>query len=188
LTAVLLLAASLSTFAEAPPKTAAGREDAAYSEYQIKAAFIYKFATFVEWPKEALPPAEAPFKIGVLGKDPFHETLEQTLGANTIKDRKTAIERSSDPRDLLDCQIVFIADSESGRIKETIELFKGHRILTVGDMDGFAVAGGIINLVNDGKKIRFEVNVDAARRAALKVSSSLLQLAQVVKETEPEEP
>jgi hypothetical protein len=188
LTAVLLLAASLSTFAEAPQKTAAGREDTAYSEYQIKAAFIYKFATFVEWPKEALPPAEAPFKIGVLGRDPFHETLEQTLGANTIKDRNTSVKRSSDARDLLDCQIVFIADSESGRLKETIELFKGHRILTVGDMDGFAEAGGIINLVTDGKKIRFKVNVDAARRAALKVSSNLLQLAQVVTEEKPEKP
>jgi hypothetical protein len=153
-------------------------------EYDIKAAFLYNFATFVEWPTAAFPDKESPFVIGVLGQDPFGPTLEDTLRGKTVGGRKIAVKRSDNPRDLGGCQLLFVPGSEWDKAQKILESLKGTPTLTVGEQAGFAAKGGIVNFFVEGKYVRFEINPEAAKRASLKVSSKLLRLARVVEDKE----
>lgn len=151
-------------------------------EYQIKAAFLYHFVKFVEWPSEALPEASPTIHICVLGTDPFGGALEALKG-KTVKGRSLVISRFERVRDLGGCHIAFVSSSEKGRLGEIVETLKEASVLTVGDMDRFAELGGIISFVVESNKVRFEINVVRAERARLKISSQLLKLARVVRET-----
>jgi hypothetical protein len=151
-------------------------------EYEVKAAFLYNFAKFVEWPAEAFDDADAPLTIGVLGEDPFGDTLEQTVKGKTANGRKLAIRRFHKVRDLQPCHILFISSSEKRHLSEILDRLKGSSVLTVGEVEGFAKRGGVINFFVEDNRIRFEVNVDAAKRAKLKMSSKLLRLARIVRD------
>jgi YfiR/HmsC-like len=148
-------------------------------EYQIKAAFLFNFAQFVEWPATAFTNADAPLCIGILGDDPFGPALEETLKDETIHDRKLTVLRSHHVEDLKACQMVFINQSEKDRIPEILGVLKSNT-LTVSETDGFARHGGSINFFRDGKKVRFEINPGAAQREGLKMSSQLLSLGKIV--------
>ena len=147
------------------------------SEYQIKAAFIFNFAKFVEWPSTALPKANSPMIIGVLGDNPFRDNLEKTIKNRSVEDHPLVIKRFASAAEATNSHILFISSSEKGQLVEVIKTLEGSTVLTVGEMDEFNEKGGMINFVMEGTKIRFRINNEAATRAGLKISSKLLSLA-----------
>jgi len=152
----------------------------ALSEYQVKAAFLYKFATYVRWP--ARTGAEAtPFVIGVIGRDPFGRDLDAVMKGQNIRGRAIVVKRVTQPEEALRCDILFIGSSERERLRALLTSLRDAPVLTVGDMDRFAELGGMINLTTtEDNHIRFDINKGAIDRAGLKVASSLLGLARIV--------
>jgi len=151
----------------------------------VKAAFLLNFARFVEWPASAHSSETSPIHVGVLGEDPFGETLERTFAGRTAQGRSLAVLRSGDPKDLASCHIVFIRTTRKDKPAALLEPFRERPVLTVGEAEGFARAGGILNFYLEERKVRFEINPEAAKRAGLKISSKLLQLARLVREETP---
>ena len=150
-------------------------------EYNVKAAFLFNFANFIEWPDRAFPSKEASFVVGVLGDNPFGNALN-ALRAKNIQGRKVEIRNYSKAEDILGCQILFISGSGQGNLNPNMKSLKGIPILTVSDQDGFCQQGGMINLIPVGNRIGFEVNEYAARQAGIKISSQLLKLARKIVE------
>jgi len=151
-------------------------------EYHVKAAFLYNFAKFVEWPPETMPSGNAPLVLGVVGEDPFGQVLEETIKGKTVNDRELVIRRFTRIQDVSSCHILFISSSERKRLPEIIAALRWSSVLTVSDMERFAQRGGIISLTMENNKVRFEVNLDSAERAGLKISSKLLALAKIVRD------
>jgi hypothetical protein len=149
-------------------------------EYQIKAAFLYNFVKFVDWPSEVLPDASDTISICVLREDPVYEALE-TIKGKAVKGRRLTIRRVDTAKELESCQVAFFGLSEQKRLPQVMRSLQGSSVLTVVEVDRFALFGGIINLVVENNKVRFEINVDRAERARLKLGSQLLSLAKVVK-------
>lgn len=149
------------------------------AEYLVKAAFLYNFTKFVEWPAEAFNDNDAPIFLGILGDDPFGSAIK-TIEGKTIKGRKLIIKRFSRVENLNECHILFICSSERKRLSQILDRVKSKNVLTVGETEEFVQTGGILSLVKDGKKIKFGVNLNAAREAGVKVSSKLLKLAKFV--------
>jgi hypothetical protein len=152
------------------------------SEYLIKAGFIYNFAKLVEWPTTAFAQPDSPIVIGILGDDPFGATLDRIVADKKINGRSFAVKRlkwSKDLKDLKDCNILFVSSSEKEHIDSVVDTVKWMPILTIGDAPGFARRGGIINFMLEDNKVRFEVNVEAAKHAVLNISSRLLALAKI---------
>jgi hypothetical protein len=146
-------------------------------EYLIKAAFLYNFAKFTEWPETAFAHANAPLTICVVGRDPFGAALD-SLNGKIIKGRTVAIFRLPDTAGAAACQVIFISESERERLATILRSLRGQPVLTVADMPDFARAGGIINLkTNPDERIRFDINVGIAQQAGLRLSSKLLSLA-----------
>jgi hypothetical protein len=154
-------------------------QEAPPTEYQLKAAFLFNFAKFVEWPPAAFAGAKAPLVIGILGDNPFHDDLARTIGNKTIDEHPLEIKelQYSSLAQATNCHILFISTSEKKRLPEIFAGLKGASVLTVGETDRFTETGGMINFVPEGTKIRFQVNKDTATKAGLKISSKLLSLA-----------
>lgn len=172
-----LLAALLATgAAAAAPQT---------SEEDVKAAFLLNFARFVEWPPGAFPKADSPFVVSVLGKGGIGEPLDRALKDKTLNGRSFVVRRSENAADLLGSHLVFISDSEKQRWAEHLAAFKGRPSLLVGDSAGFAELGGAVDFALEDRRLKLEINPDAAARSGLKVSSKLLQVARVVKDRTP---
>ena len=157
-------------------------EDYASLEYKVKAAYLFHFAKFVEWPPNAFAGAKGPIVFGVVGKDPFGEILDETLKGKTAAEHPILIKRYKGAEDLEPCHILFVSASLDQDLKKVFEKLKDFPALTVGESENFAAKGGIIGFVLKEKKVRFEINVDGAKRSGLKVSSKLLQVGTVVKE------
>ncbi len=149
-------------------------------EYQVKAAFLYNFAKFVEWPSSSFPDASAPFRICVFGQDPFGQALLDITHEKIVSGHKLQVDQVVDVALARTCHILFIASSEKVQLKRIFESLQGTDVLTVGDIKGFAELGGIINFVLENDRVRFEVNRRAADRAGLKISSKLLGVAKLV--------
>lgn len=152
-------------------------QDSPTSEYQLKAAYIYKFTSFVEWPASALPHDDSPFVIGILGDNPFNDDLQKTVAGKKILDHPIKVVPLAHLNAATNCHILFISSSEKNRLPEILRTLGQTSVLTVGEMERFTQAGGIINLTREGNKIRFEISDDAAKRAGLKISSKLLSLS-----------
>jgi uncharacterized protein DUF4154 len=150
-------------------------------EYLIKAAYLYNFALFVEWPADAFTTADAPLVIGVVGSDPFDRALDQTIQNKRINKRSLVIKRLQWSNDLRQCHILFISSSEANRTGELASRLEGLPILVVGETPEFARRGGTVNFTIEANKVGFEVNVDAARRARLNISAKLLKVARIVR-------
>jgi hypothetical protein len=158
---------------------AAAEAAEASREYLIKAAFLYNFAKFTEWPAGSFPDSGAPLDICVFGEDPFGNALESIAG-KTIRGRKVAVHRVASIEAGAACHLLFISESEATRLARILESLRGRPVLTIADMPEFARSGGIINLkTNRKEKVRFEINVTIAKRAGLKFSSKLLSLAEI---------
>jgi hypothetical protein len=153
----------------------AGAQDV--SEYQVKAAFLYNFAKFVEWPGAAEPSPDGFFVIGILGKDPFGSTLDLLVKTKTVMGRHIEVKRFTRVEDVHGCQMVFISASEARKLPATIKALNGMSVLTVSEVPQFLEAGGMLNLILAGNRVAFEANPRAAEREGFRLSSKLLQLA-----------
>lgn len=153
-------------------------------EYQLKAAFLFNFAKFIDWPAASFAGPQANFSICILGADPFGPSMDELLQGKTIADRRVSIERSKQVSEVRHCQMVFVSASEKSRVREILDSLKGTNVLAVGETEGFAAAGGAIQFAIEDNHVHFVINTDAADRAGLKVSSNLLSLAHVVHDGE----
>lgn len=148
-------------------------------EYQLKAAFLFNFCQFVDWPAEAFSSPDAPLIIGVLGQNPFGSYLEETVSGERIDGHPVEIKYYKETNEVNDCHIVFISGNDVKEASDGIAAVKGKSILTIGDQPGFLKQDGMIRFMNQQNKIRFEINVEATRSAGLEVSSKLLRLADI---------
>ena len=151
-------------------------------EYRIKAAFLYNFTRFVEWPTDRFVDDSAPIMLCVIGNDLFGATLEDILTGKTIKGRHIYISRIDNVDDLDACHVLFVGLSERERLRHIIASSYRVNVLTDGDMDDFVEFGGVINLIIRANKIKFEINLVAAKQARLKFDLKLVTLASSVKE------
>ena len=145
------------------------------NEYQVKAAFLFNFAKFVEWPANAFSDTNTPFVIGVLGQDPFGSYLDDIVRGERVNNRSLIVQRYRHVGEIKQCQVLFISRSESEHIDQIVSSLKYRQILVVTDADGGN--GGIaIRFVNEGNRIRFKIDAQAAKAANLVISSKLLRL------------
>ena len=149
-------------------------------EYDLKAAFLFNFAQFVEWPPEAFPDEHVPFVIGVLGQDPFGRSLDEIVANETVRDRQIVVRRCRSLQEAATCHILFISRSETPRLNDILEFLDGKSVLTVGEAEGFSARGGMINLVVVQNKLQVKINLLAAKTAKLTISSTLLRQAEIV--------
>jgi hypothetical protein len=152
----------------------------AFKEYDLKAAFLYHLAQFVEWPSDAFPTEETPLVIGVFGTDPFGKVLDEIVRDEVVKNRKLDVQRYRTMEEIKVCHILFISQSEAGRLDQIFSSIKDRNILTVGDTEGFAQRGGMVRFRTEKNKIRLRINIDAAKAAGLTISSKLLRAAEVI--------
>jgi hypothetical protein len=177
---IVVLGMTLNWTSAADAQAGDGSES---SEYLIKAGFIYNFAKFVEWPANAFAQADSPIVIGVLGTDPFGNTLDRIVEDKKVGTRGFVVRRykwNKDLKELKECKILFVSVSERAHIDEIVDGVKGLPILTVGETPGFAERGGVIRFTLEDNRVRFEVNVEAAHQADLNISSRLLTLAKII--------
>jgi len=153
------------------------------NEYQVKAAFLYNFAKFIDWPPSAFTDAKQPLEICVYGRDPFGTVLEDALLGKTIGERRVGLGRAMQFQDLAGCQIVFVGGSAHESAADLANRLKGRAVLLVGESDGFAASGGTIQFTIEDSRVHFVINPDAADRAGLKISSKLLALAKIVRDS-----
>lgn len=147
----------------------------------MKAAFLFNFAKFVEWPPQVFRTTADPIGICVLGQDPFGHALDEAVSGKTVYGRPFVIRRVSGDQAALGCQILFVCSSERKRVRAILGEIKTGGVLTVGETDTFAVEGGVINFKIEDGRVCLEVNVGAAEQAQLRISSKLLSLAEIVK-------
>ena len=159
----------------------AGGAHAQVEEYQVKAAFLYNFAKFVEWPPHVFKNAGDPISICVLGKNPVENALEEAVAGKAVEGRTFLVRQIAEINPGCNCQILFVSSSERKRFRSSAAGIKGLGILTVGEAQDFAAEGGVINFKLEAGRIRLEINLDAAEQAQLRISSKLLSLAQIVK-------
>lgn len=150
------------------------------TEWEVKAAFLFNFAKFIDWPASKLPPS-GPLVIGILGEDPFGADLEKTIGGKNVLGHPIETKRFASPHEARGAHIVFISESERRRLSQILKTLSGHSVLTVAQLDNFCELGGMINFRLAGNKVRFEIDQDTAEKEGLKISSKLLSVAIVKK-------
>lgn len=150
------------------------------TEYDLKAVFLFNFAQFVVWPATAFELPDAPIIIGILGTDPFGGRLEEAIKGETVQGRTLQIRRFERIEDVSTCHILFLGRSEGANLDAILGQLKFRPILTVGEADLFARAGGMIGLVTERSRIRLRINRGAAEAANLVLSSRLLRPAEIV--------
>ena len=151
-------------------------------EYPVKLAFLYNFTKFIKWPHDSYRDAGTPLRICVAGKDPFSDDLERELQTRTVGGRRVEIKTLKSSDTLQGCHLVFVPAMEEKRAAGIVTRLNGSSTLTVGESAEFTGLGGMINFTVEDNNVHFEVNVDAAERARLQISSKLLILARIVKE------
>jgi hypothetical protein len=171
---------AIATIALAFPCWHVTAQDSGPTEYQLKAAFLFNFAKFVDWPRSSFANPRSLFSICILGADPFGRAIDDTLRGQTIGGRSVSVERTHDASQLRHCQVAFISASEKDHLREILQSVRGANVLLVGETAGFASAGGAIQFEMRDDHIRFSINPEAAERAGLRVSSKLLSLATIV--------
>ena len=171
-------------------------------EYEVKAGFIYRITTFVEWPDENESSSE--LIIGIIGKDPFGDIFDPIRNKSTLnkqiiirlfqglvelknKDNKGEPVIHPDLEEIQKCHVLFICPSEQNEYKSILNMVQDSNILTIGDRTGFLEAGGILNFLMEDNKIQFEINMIAAKQANLKIRSKLLRIARRVIDQENED-
>jgi hypothetical protein len=169
--AILSLARTLA--APAPPSR----------EYETKAVLLLNLARFVEWPDSAFKASDSPLVIGILGQDPFGSTLDEAVAGEQVNGRKIVIERLPRGGVIRPCHLLFVCNNERPRVERTLAALKGQPVLTVSELEGFATSlGGMIRIyTNAQNKVRLQVDLQAARAEKLRVSSKLLQVAEVTR-------
>jgi hypothetical protein len=150
------------------------------SEVSLKSAFLYKFIHYAEWPSEALGAPGDPIELCVIGQDDVAEVLEDAVPGRQIHDRSVVVRKLASSDAASGCHVLFVGSSDSRQIERVLARVAAHPTLTVGDVEGFARRGGIINFTRAGSRLGFEINRAAASRAGLQISSQLLKLSKLV--------
>jgi hypothetical protein len=153
-------------------------------EYDVKAAFLFNFTKFVEWPENAFVDSNAPIVIGVIGEDPFGESLVRIVAGQKAQGRGIEIAKYRYGDNLRRCHVLFISASERQHRAPILASLQEASVLTVSDIDGFAEAGGAIQFVVQENRVRFVVNLEVATQSKLRVSAKLLALARVINRSE----
>ena len=165
---------------ETPPETPPP-DDEKPAEYRVKAAVLPHFIRYTTWPKSTFKDKKAPYRLLVVGKDPFGKILDQAFHRKTFGGRAVVIERATKVPEKLEAHVVFAGELKAEERAALLALCADLPVLLVGEVDGFAAQGACVNLYLDKKKVRFEINPGAAKRAGLSISSELLKLAKIVK-------
>lgn len=155
-------------------------EETTDPEFQFKAAFIYHFTQFVEWPPTAFAQPNSPFVIGVLGRNPFGNALKHAVEGKSLNEHPFAVKEFTSAAQARQegVQILFISASEEKHFPEIAKALQGASVLTVvNKLDHFLDSGFIINFIAEGQKIRFQISEPTAAAAHLKISAKLLSLA-----------
>lgn len=147
----------------------------------MKAAYLYNFSRFIEWPTRSAAESREPFAICVLGKDPFGSVLDDTMSGQAGGAQSLVAKRLTNPQDALACSILFVGESEEDHLKEILAVLGKASVLTVSDIPRFSERGGMIEFVLKGDRVRFEINLTNAVNAGLAVSSDLLKVAVTVR-------
>jgi len=150
-----------------------------YAEYDLKAAFIYNFTKFIEWPNENKNNKPAMI-VGIIGKDPFGPSIS-SIGGKNVRGKKLIIKDIEYLDNIRECDVLFIAASEKHRLKNILKYLVAKPILTIADTETFGERGVIINLYIENDKVKFEINAEAARKAGLKINPNLMMLGKLVK-------
>jgi hypothetical protein len=158
----------------------AAEESPQVLEQKVKAAYLFKFGGYVEWPENAFPSKESPLVIGVAGADVLAEELLQVIAGRTMNGRQVSIRRVASGESLSNLHVLFVGRSEVGRLNELSA--QARPVLTVTDMEKGLAQGSVINFVVVDQRVRFEVALDAAKRNGLRIGSPLLSVATHVKE------
>jgi hypothetical protein len=162
------------------PAALAGQEDSV-DEYRLKAAMLYNLTHFVEWPDSAYADRQAPILLCILGQDPFANSLSSTIPKGRENGRTVLVRHLQSDSEIPGCHILYISSSERKTAAHIFSALNRSCVLTVGEMAQFAAHGGIIQFAMEDQHVHFDINLDAASRAGLKISSKLLALAQIVK-------
>ena len=168
---ILLLSSSVSCLYAQPSPS---------QEYQIKAVFLYHFTQFVEWPDSAHHTESSPIVIGILGEDPFGTYLDEVVAGEEVKGRPIVVQRFHHVDEVDTCHILFINGIKEEQQEQVMQALDGRSILTIGDQNHFIEQGGCIRFMTVNKKIRFQINPDAAKGVGLHISSRLLSLAEII--------
>ena len=147
------------------------------SQADVKAAFLYNFAKFVEWPAEAFSSETAPIQLGVFGDEEFAGKLKSLLSDKQAHGRSFEVKSFSNPQEAKNLQIIFIAGSETRRTTQILEVARKFPVLTIGESEQFLDTGGMINFVVEDAQLKFEVNPESAQNVKIEISSKLLRLA-----------
>jgi hypothetical protein len=150
------------------------------SEYEVKAAFLLNFARLIEWPESTFQEPREPLAVCVVADEAEARTVEEQMRGASIGPRPIRFERISTAQRAATCHILYVTTSQAARGGEMIRAARGASVLTVGEAEGFARSGGVINFITEDKKIRFAINRQAAEAAGLRISSRLLRLAKLV--------
>lgn len=153
-------------------------QEAAPREFQIKAAFIYNFTKFVEWPAGSFSNATSPLVIGVCGKSPLREELQAVAQDHKVNGRSIEVRLIQTVAEAGTVHLLFVGSAEEGQAANILAAIQASAVLTVGESEKFTSAGGMIRFVREADKVRFRINVDAAGRAGLRISAQLRKLAQ----------
>jgi hypothetical protein len=157
------------------------RAHAEASEYQVKGAYLFNFVKYVTWPADRFSTATSPIVIGILGDDPFGPALDEMLAKKTVNGRKIEVRReASSAEKLKDVHILFVSSSHEKRLEKILATFRNHPVVTVSDIGRFSRRGGMIGFVLVGRTVRFEIDVEPAKQAGLKLSGRLLSAATAV--------
>jgi len=150
------------------------------SEYDVKAAFLYNFVKFVQFPPDAIPAQGTPIQLCIFGSDPFGGSLDAAIQGKSIEGHSLVTRRVANVGEMKTCQVIFISAQDKSKVPELLESARGSGALLVGESAQFAEMGGHIQFTREGSKVRFAINPDAAGRSGLEISSKLLALASIV--------
>lgn len=153
----------------------------ASKEYQIKAAFLFNFTKFIEWPAAAFADDSAPIVIGVCGSNPFGAELHNIVEDRKINGREIVVKTVDTAAEAAKCHVLYFSAAANGSLAQMLPALEKTAVLTVGESERFTSAGGVINFVLEADKVRFEINSAAADKAGLKISAQLQKLARTVR-------
>jgi hypothetical protein len=165
----------------APTTRAAAVQGSETLEYSVKAAYLYKFGGFVEWPAAAFQTAESPTTLCVVGNDPFGSALDKAVDGQRIADRPISVKRLQSVGPNSGCQIIFISGPDEQKNSQILAQVRGEGVLTITDGARSPKATGIINFVIAENRVRFEIDDQAAAANGVVISSKLLDLARAAK-------
>jgi hypothetical protein len=175
--AVFLAAAGSSAAQDGAPQSA--------QEHEVKAAFLFKFLPFIEWPADTFAGAEAPIAVGVLGSTEVADDFEALAEGRAVGGRAVEVRRLKPGAAPADLQVLFVGRSQEGRLADLSRAVQGRPVLLVSESAGALDAGSMVNFIVAGGRVRFEVSLEAAERAGLRISSRMLSVATNVRPARP---